>query len=314
MFRVIREIQSSWIIGENVPGIIGMELENICLALESEGYEVQPFIIPSASIGAWDKRDRIWIIAHNNKFGCNNEQKGQIKTIQNEIRNSKIEKQGGGKQQCGTGQSDIIITIGKGLQRYSRNDLPGRETEQERSSEQTNWSRPWIEVASELCGSNARVSTELDETMKLYENGNANYQETIAKIDLFRGEIMRDVWGEKHKIKQTSFKARPKCYNDIMHAMPYQYTHERWKLGQRIEKDKILCDLWNRILSMPFEKTQNLQFKMFERIRAIERNEKTGHDRTNRIKGLGNSVNPYVAYQIFKAIEETNNKLNENKI
>ena len=56
MLRVIREVRPPWIVGENVPGIIRMELENICLALEGEGYEVQPFIIPSASIGAWDKR------------------------------------------------------------------------------------------------------------------------------------------------------------------------------------------------------------------------------------------------------------------
>lgn len=242
MLRVIREIQSSWIISENVPGIIRMELENICLALESEGYEVQPFIIPSASIGAWDKRDRIWIIAHNNKFGCNNEQKGQIKTIQNEIRNSKIEKQGGGKQQCGTGQSDIIITdtqeqrirqlsvqqwrqnkasninsnretkinphiestiseqsgktragwngrtnsisdiIGKGLQRYSRNDLSSRQKEQERQTGQTNWSRPWIEVASELCGGNARVLNRMDRIKSLGNSVNPYVAYQIFKV------------------------------------------------------------------------------------------------------------------------------------
>lgn len=29
---------------------------------------------------------------------------------------------------------------------------------------------------------------------------------------------------------------------------------------------------------------------------------KKGQNRTNRIKALGNSVNPYVVYQLFKAI------------
>lgn len=341
MLRVIREVRSPWIVGENVSGIIGMELENICLALEGEGYEVQPLIIPSASIGAWDKRERVWIIAHNHSLRCYNEQKENGQSLSNRIRINQIKEQKRRQQQCRTLQSDSVITdtkstiskqsrktrsgrnglsngnsdiISKRLQRYSKNDLSSRDTEQERSTGQANWLRDWIEVASELCRSNARVSSELDEVIKIYEYGNenTNYQETISKIDLFRGKVLRDMWCEKHKIKQTSLKARSQCYNDIMYAMPYQYTHERWNLGQRIEKNKNLCDLWNRILSSSLEETQDMRSEMLERIREIERNEKAGHDRTNRIKALGNSINPYVAYEIFKAIEDF--CLSENKV
>jgi site-specific DNA-cytosine methylase len=43
----------------------GKVLEKICLDLESEGYAVQPFIIPALAVGAWHRRNRIWIIAHN---------------------------------------------------------------------------------------------------------------------------------------------------------------------------------------------------------------------------------------------------------
>jgi len=69
MFRIVREVKPPWIIGENVLGIKSMEngqtLETILTNLESEGYKVQPFIIPAAAVGAWHKRDRIWIIAYN---------------------------------------------------------------------------------------------------------------------------------------------------------------------------------------------------------------------------------------------------------
>jgi DNA (cytosine-5)-methyltransferase 1 len=69
MLRVIREVKPAWVVGENVPGIISMDggkvLEKICLDLESEGYAVQPFIIPALAVGAWHRRNRIWIIAHN---------------------------------------------------------------------------------------------------------------------------------------------------------------------------------------------------------------------------------------------------------
>jgi len=37
--------------------------ETVCTDLESEGYEVQPFNIPAAGVGAPHRRERIWIIA-----------------------------------------------------------------------------------------------------------------------------------------------------------------------------------------------------------------------------------------------------------
>lgn len=149
MFRVIWEVQPSWVVGENVPGIIRMALEDICFALEGEGYEVQPFIIPSASIGSWDKRDRVWIIAYNNRFRCNNEQKGQIKTLQNKIRITEAKKQGRRKQQCRIIESD--------------------------------WLRNWIEVASELCRSAARVLNRMDRIKALGNSINPHVAFEIFK-------------------------------------------------------------------------------------------------------------------------------------
>ena len=70
MLRIIREINPSWIIGENVPGILNMEeglvFEEICTSLEREGYKVQPFSIEASAASAFHRRERIWIIANNN--------------------------------------------------------------------------------------------------------------------------------------------------------------------------------------------------------------------------------------------------------
>src|SRR3990167_5092178 len=41
MLRVIRETKPSWVIGENVAGIINMALDQVGSALEGEGYAVQ---------------------------------------------------------------------------------------------------------------------------------------------------------------------------------------------------------------------------------------------------------------------------------
>lgn len=66
MFRVIKECRPSWIVGENVTGIINLALEEVCVDLESEGYEVWPLIIPACAVNAPHRRDRVWIIANAN--------------------------------------------------------------------------------------------------------------------------------------------------------------------------------------------------------------------------------------------------------
>ena len=92
MLRAIREIQPSWVVGENVAGILTMVqpgsefemgsektlfgedneiwerrqqyvVETVCQDLEREGYSVQPFVIPACAVGAPHRRDRVWFVA-----------------------------------------------------------------------------------------------------------------------------------------------------------------------------------------------------------------------------------------------------------
>lgn len=66
MLRVIREAKPTWIIGENVAGIVTMELDNILSDLESLGYSAWPLVIPACAVDARHRRDRVWIIARRN--------------------------------------------------------------------------------------------------------------------------------------------------------------------------------------------------------------------------------------------------------
>lgn len=95
MLRVIRQIQPTFVIGENVAGILSMVLpseevkvgsttslfdenddiykkeqqfvvETVCSDLEREGYSVQPFVIPACAVGAPHQRDRVWFVARRN--------------------------------------------------------------------------------------------------------------------------------------------------------------------------------------------------------------------------------------------------------
>lgn len=96
MLRVIDEVRPTWVVGENVAGITTMveggvcadlggeatlfaegdelhryeldqsyTIERICKDLEHLGYSVQSVLVPAAAVGAPHRRDRVFIIAHD---------------------------------------------------------------------------------------------------------------------------------------------------------------------------------------------------------------------------------------------------------
>lgn len=97
MLRAIREIRPTWVVGENVAGIVTMvesceevemgraddifeeniiyrkeqefTIERICKDFEREGYSVQPIVIPACAVGAPHRRDRVWFIANRDNAG-----------------------------------------------------------------------------------------------------------------------------------------------------------------------------------------------------------------------------------------------------
>jgi DNA (cytosine-5)-methyltransferase 1 len=81
MLRAIREIQPSWVVGENVRGLTnwngGLVFDEVQVDLEAEGYEVLPFLLPACAVNAPHRRDRIWFVAHSN----NNDRRNNIRTI-----------------------------------------------------------------------------------------------------------------------------------------------------------------------------------------------------------------------------------------
>ena len=64
MFRIIQQAKPTWIIGENVANFTSMAFRRTKVDLESEGYIVQPFIIPACAVNAPHRRDRLWIVGY----------------------------------------------------------------------------------------------------------------------------------------------------------------------------------------------------------------------------------------------------------
>jgi len=65
MFRLVKELRPTWVIGENVSGHIKLGLDTVLENLESEGYSTRAFSISASSIGANHQRERVWILAHS---------------------------------------------------------------------------------------------------------------------------------------------------------------------------------------------------------------------------------------------------------
>ena len=67
MLRVIDEAKPRWVLGENVTGIISMELDRVLSDLESIGYSAWALAIPACGLDARHRRERVWIVADSER-------------------------------------------------------------------------------------------------------------------------------------------------------------------------------------------------------------------------------------------------------
>jgi DNA (cytosine-5)-methyltransferase 1 len=151
MFRVIREFKPTWVIAENVRGLVtwneGLVLEQVCTDLESEGYEVQPIIIPAVAVNAPHRRDRVWIIANNSIKGL----------------------EGG----------------------FEKWEGQHRQSHRVQQFKRESWNKNWLEVATELCSVDDGIPAELGDftctkaqhrNRQLKAYGNAIVPQVAAQI------------------------------------------------------------------------------------------------------------------------------------
>jgi len=153
MLRVITEVKPRWVVGENVQGIInidnGLVLRQVQTDLEAQGFQVQCFIIPASSVGAWHQRKRVWIIAHSNNNGHSTQ--GFKKT-------SNEKTQFGFSGTCENVSNSNI----KGLERYGLQSNNKQQQSETSSSSRIKKQQTWWQTQSKLCGVPDGISYELD--------------------------------------------------------------------------------------------------------------------------------------------------------
>ena len=129
MFKIIQETKPTWIIGENVPGIINMGLETTVFDLEEEGYEVEVLVLPAIGVSALHKRNRVWIIANTDNSGSGTSEYGNKREGQKDEQ----EHEGQSFDRSGRQGEDVSDTDTERPQRYRNTENKDKERRQEQT-------------------------------------------------------------------------------------------------------------------------------------------------------------------------------------
>jgi len=161
MLRTIKEVKPTWVVGENVLGIVnwggGVVFEEVQTDLENQGYEVQAYILPACGKNAPHKRERTWFIAHS------------------KLHKNKYSDNGGGKQEEGnirrenerdvfnTSNSNGIIT-NSDITRLHKQHISTKSNEKISRSGIFNETRDFCSFPTQppICGGDDGIPKELD--------------------------------------------------------------------------------------------------------------------------------------------------------
>jgi DNA (cytosine-5)-methyltransferase 1 len=179
MFRIIREARPTYVVAENVRGLIswneGMVLDTVCADLEGEGYKVFPVVLPAASVNAPHRRDRIWIVAYaNDERGAGGPR--QVQGTDGEVPQRNYDAQPGN-----AGAADATNANGEMLEHRNRKGTPGRSAHAQERTESPDGPRSWetFPTVAPVCGGDDGLPSRLDgitfpkwrrESIKAYGN------------------------------------------------------------------------------------------------------------------------------------------------
>ncbi len=328
MLRVISELRPRWVIGENVPGIVGVVLDQVLSEMESIGYEVQPLIIPACAVNAPHRRSRVWIIAHNGNIGRaeygSDEGSGNKKSRERQTgwtgdKDSDVtdsasretfspEPRGFHTEPCRK-DSDVADTNGQYRKEHQRGDKFRQERGQStfgRSIYEPTWKESWPEVATRLCRVDDGVSIELHFIGGIESDQIFNTKSQSEKNFLI-WKILRTMWEQRETAKTSPELYFNKLY-DSLPQMPRQRRPEAWIT--KSESDNELFGLWQSFYSKGFSSAQDLQSKLLEYLRKIQRRKKMEkRNRVDRLKSLGNAVVPQVVEILGRMIMEVDKSL-----
>ena len=311
MFRIIKAFKPRFVIGENVPGIVniqdGVVFETVCTDLESQGYEVQPFNIPAAAVGAPHQRKRIWIIA-TLADSVSNDERREISRSDEE--KGRVQKEHRSKDSA-SGIFSRTSEIRKGNNGYEAMENSGRTLQQGSSIREKNEDEVGKENANQHQRSSSSSESNVANTNTRLSDGQKKELQSRgqASISSREGENVanaKSISSDGREIGQHSEESREKRKIGIEVG---GVSSDRQKLAntdsERLEGLGQSRSQFNETSSST-SSSEERQGQVGQGWWEFEPNVgRVAHGvpgRVHRLKALGNSIVPQIAEEIGRAI------------
>ncbi|MEK3969478.1 DNA cytosine methyltransferase [Paenibacillus sp. FSL H7-0323] len=342
--RILQDVQPTWFVGENVAGILSMAepnglpavesrtvqsgeeedfyeavftqqeimlFGNICKDLEDIGYEVQPFVVPAAAVGAKHLRERVFIVGYSEHFRRNATAfgRGTDSTSDNLKEGQKQTSQPSGT----SGRTDneaLGDTTSKGLPQWGQprwsesnpQDGTRMDAEFERSSEVLADTDSLRDNGQGKCGTDGNRQ-EIMQERELSQHGFSDDSQNVADHSSFGRQGQRKpiqpidskTCGERKTSESLNVCfGTERTTQSLLGGIPNEFSS--WMDGSGVNP---LDAFGEYIANYPQPAPLSLDQYSWEPPRVA-----TGvKERTGRLKALGNAVDPLQIYPVMAAIK-----------
>ena len=291
MFRLIKELRPTWVIGENVGGHIKLGLDTVLENLESEGYTARTFSISASSVGANHKRERVWIVG----YSTNNRRNES--TSDSQTRRTFGQSEEGGMRQLKR-TSDVENSrrsIGReqspgnseGIGRWSF-ETPEWSTDTNQITRSSEGAETMADSASERLEGEFR--SKLQGTGERPTDGSETIDRDVADSDEMQRQLLR---GQQSEQRQETFEG-----TSVGSGTPCEDCHATNSDCSRLKEQRRSFTTEEKHEASQCGRWWDIEPDVGRVANGVPK-------RVDRLKCLGNSVVPQIPYVIGLAIKET---------
>ena len=317
----------------------GMVLRQVQDDLEKEGFQVQCLVIPASGIGAWHQRKRVWIIAYSNNNGlkggqsetCNKDASRKNDTSfrgestsntsrsdddRRDKKKSRIDESVSRSHDANQKKSSTTKGLHDLFEKSDKCSAVGKTSADQKNNDRTLVQKRQMFQLSESRGlGNNQASSERNQIRSRDDNvisdrmDTNNVSNTIGELsdgcssttrngkskqewlDSHSQEYKDKVWSKAERCDQQT-RSRGDVSNSSSTGLQGHNSKQelsKQELGfsthQNDERTRTWWETESRLRGVPHGISYELD-----------------KGRVNRIKSLGNSIVPQIAYQIFKSI------------
>ena len=329
MYRAIDEIQPTWVVAENVAGILTMveqgevskvagsatlfdafddlrgrfelretfTLQRICTDLESHGYAVQPVLVPACAVGAPHRRDRVFIVAR--RIASDTDNRADRRTAR--------EDEGKGREERIQERHEV-----------RKPDEPNQVRPEGATIPQDSMHSRQLYGQDEVEGSERNIGN-------IGAGGSERICSGTSRTDSAHPDSHRGCEVDEHMESELADGAKPvsnggqrnvadTCHAGLQEARPEQPTAGHRGFGvrtsewfERFGRGEEIGSRWQNFPSVsPVHRgNDGLPFDVDRLTLSF------GKWRTEALKAYGNAIVPQVMYEIFRAIEIVEQQNNE---